>query len=133
MEADYIEIQKGVEQIIASFKNVEDSSNLVTNIAKQTNLLALNAAIEAARAGENGKGFAVVAEEVRKLAFDSQNAAASIKGTIKEVGNITGYLHEMMGKAHEEQVTSLGKPPACWKKFGPPQQALRTPAPKSAT
>ena len=36
----------------------------------------LNAAIEAARAGEQGKGFAVVAEEVRKLAEESQDAAA---------------------------------------------------------
>jgi methyl-accepting chemotaxis protein len=57
----------------------------ITGIAGQTNLLALNAAIEAARAGEQGKGFAVVAEEVRKLAEESQQAAATIASLIREI------------------------------------------------
>ena len=57
----------------------------ITGIAGQTNLLALNAAIEAARAGEQGRGFAVVAEEVRKLAEESQAAAASIAALIDQI------------------------------------------------
>jgi methyl-accepting chemotaxis protein len=61
----------------------------ITGIAEQTNLLALNAAIEAARAGEQGRGFAVVAEEVRKLAEESQTAAATIAGLIGEIQNGT--------------------------------------------
>jgi methyl-accepting chemotaxis protein len=61
----------------------------ITGIAEQTNLLALNAAIEAARAGEQGRGFAVVAEEVRKLAEESQHAAASIAELIAEIQNET--------------------------------------------
>jgi methyl-accepting chemotaxis protein len=57
----------------------------ITGIAGQTNLLALNAAIEAARAGEQGRGFAVVAEEVRKLAEESQEAAATIANLVEEI------------------------------------------------
>jgi len=57
----------------------------ITGIAAQTNLLALNAAIEAARAGEHGRGFAVVAEEVRHLAEESQQAAATIASLIEEI------------------------------------------------
>jgi len=62
----------------------------ITGIAEQTNLLALNAAIEAARAGEQGRGFAVVAEEVRKLAEESQQAAATISSLVEEIQRDTG-------------------------------------------
>ena len=68
----------------------------ITGIAEQTNLLALNAAIEAARAGEQGRGFAVVAEEVRKLAEESQGAAASIATLIAEIQGETAKAVEVV-------------------------------------
>jgi methyl-accepting chemotaxis protein len=100
-----------VEEVIEAMRNVRESSESATEairelgvksdeiggivetisgIAEQTNLLALNAAIEAARAGEQGRGFAVVAEEVRKLAEESQQAAASISTLIGEIQSDTG-------------------------------------------
>ncbi len=71
----------GSESVLSSveaMKEVASKIGVIEEIARQTNLLALNAAIEAARAGEAGKGFAVVASEVRKLAENSQKAAAEI-------------------------------------------------------
>jgi methyl-accepting chemotaxis protein len=85
-------LRESTEQISASIRDLAAKSEriggiveTITGIAGQTNLLALNAAIEAARAGEQGRGFAVVAEEVRKLAEESQQAAATIAALVGEI------------------------------------------------
>src|SRR5580704_1756766 len=94
-------VQQSTAEITATIRELGAMSDqiggivvTITAIAEQTNLLALNAAIEAARAGEQGRGFAVVAEEVRKLAEESQTAAASI-------GTLIGQIQAGTGKAVE--------------------------------
>jgi methyl-accepting chemotaxis protein len=79
------QVTDAIESLSRKSEQIGGIVETITGIAGQTNLLALNAAIEAARAGEQGKGFAVVAEEVRKLAEESQQAAASIAQLIEEI------------------------------------------------
>jgi methyl-accepting chemotaxis protein len=87
---------EAIRELGAKSEQIEGIVATITGIAEQTNLLALNAAIEAARAGEQGRGFAVVAEEVRKLAEESQSAAASIAALIGEIQGETAKAVEVV-------------------------------------
>jgi methyl-accepting chemotaxis protein len=83
------EVTEAIRSLAGKSDEIGGIVATITGIAGQTNLLALNAAIEAARAGEQGRGFAVVAEEVRKLAEESQHAAATIGSLIEEIQSET--------------------------------------------
>jgi methyl-accepting chemotaxis protein len=91
-----VDATAAIRELGAKSAQIEGIVATITGIAEQTNLLALNAAIEAARAGEQGRGFAVVAEEVRKLAEESQAAAASIAGLIGEIQGETAKAVEVV-------------------------------------
>ena len=96
---------KAVEETVQAMKTISEKVGIIGDIARQTNMLALNAAIEAARAGEYGKGFAVVAGEVRKLAENSQKAAAVISRL--SVSNLE--LAEKTGAGLRDMVSGIQK------------------------
>jgi len=87
LETDIIANQV-LEEIQTMAKVSEDTKNAIVNIiaknsvindiARRVSLLSINASIEAARAGVSGRAFAVVAAEVKKLAEETQVAAAEI-------------------------------------------------------
>lgn len=96
------QVSGAVEELAKSVAGITGFVNTITQIADQTNLLALNAAIEAARAGEAGRGFAVVAEEVRKLAEESNRAAAQVGKVIGEIsGKTAKALADQRGSAEQ--------------------------------
>ncbi len=76
---------KTVSNIIGSFKEIDELTSIIKNVAKQTNILSINASIEAARAGEQGRGFAVVAEEIKKLSSETNNASDKISNKVARI------------------------------------------------
>ena len=79
-----------MEELRAAMNNINECSeqiveviSTISDIGNEINMLSLNASIESARAGEAGRGFAVVAEQVKKLAEESQNAAAQTSDMIR--------------------------------------------------
>lgn len=79
------DIHAVLNEFLAAFEEIRDTTESITQIASQTNLLALNASIEAARAGDAGRGFAVVADEINSLASNTKILAGQINGTMEKV------------------------------------------------
>ena len=97
-----VRVSEAMQALGAKSDEIGGIVETIAGIAAQTNLLALNAAIEAARAGEHGRGFAVVAEEVRHLAEESQQAAATIGALIEQIQKETREAVEVVGLGAEQ-------------------------------
>lgn len=73
------------EVLLKKISSVSSILKEIQKITMRTNMLSINASIEAAKAGANGKGFAVVAGEIKGLANESSDSAASIQQIIAEL------------------------------------------------
>jgi methyl-accepting chemotaxis protein len=121
VRASSAEVTGAIRDLAEKSHEIGGIVETITGIAGQTNLLALNAAIEAARAGEQGKGFAVVAEEVRKLAEESQQAAASIAALVEQIRAETQHAVDVVeagAKRSEEGVGIVEEARAAFVEIG---------------
>ncbi|MEA9436513.1 methyl-accepting chemotaxis protein [Aeromonas caviae] len=105
--SDVSETAGEIEQLANGASEISRVLDVIGTIAGQTNLLALNAAIEAARAGEAGRGFAVVADEVRALAYRSQESTVEIEQMIAGIQSGTGRSVEAMHNSQQRATGTL--------------------------
>jgi len=79
-------------------------------IATRTNLLALNATIEAARSGEAGRGFSIVAQEVKALANQARNSAASFRADVLDRLSLGArFADEMLAEIEGARLVDLAQ------------------------
>ena len=123
------EVTGAIQALAEKSERIGGIVGTITGIAGQTNLLALNAAIEAARAGEQGRGFAVVAEEVRKLAEESQRAAADIASLVDEIQTETEHtvrVVEATAATAEESGTTVETARHVFQQIGTAVEGIRS-------
>ena len=136
IEAAMNAMRRDTQAFLRDARAITKLADKSQEIAQQTRLLALNAAIEAARAGEHGRGFAVVADEVKKLAQNSEAAAAEIRQSAEAIGSgvsrvnthVDTGIHRIQDSlgSLEDVIEMLAMVNVCTRRSNDDQKALET-------
>ncbi len=92
-----------------SVQQIQQTIDMIRNIADETDLLAMNASIEAAHAGSAGRGFAVIAEQISKLASMSANNAGEVEKTLFGIREETEKMVELMDETKRQMDNQASK------------------------
>jgi methyl-accepting chemotaxis protein len=95
--------------LLEQARQVGDIVETVRDLATQSHVLSLNASIEAVKAGEAGKSFGVVAQEVRALAEQSGQSAATIGKMVEDILTAVQSTRETTERGSRGMAGSLGQ------------------------
>lgn len=88
-------------------QNINQSVELINDIADRTSVLALNATIRALAAGEDGRGFTVVAREIESLAAQAAQATQRVSQLSSQMGTDAVQSIESMTRTQQRVENSL--------------------------
>lgn len=103
------EVAKQVEITNQSVQQIQNTINIIRDIADETDLLSMNANIEAAHAGDAGRGFSVIAEEINKLAGQSAQNAVNVEKTLMSLKTESEKMVTIMDKVKEMMNMQSGR------------------------
>lgn len=109
-----------------SVQAIQQTIDMIRNIADETDLLAVNASIEAAHAGAAGRGFAVIAEQISKLASMSADNAGEVEKTLSSIMDETAKMVQLMEETKQQMDTQAGKMQETVEKFASVAQGVES-------
>ena len=92
-----------------SVQQIQNTIDIIRDIAEETDLLSINASIEAAHAGDAGRGFSVIAEEINHLAAQSAQNAVIVERTIVALKQESEKMVAIMDKVKSMMTEQNGR------------------------